>query len=87
MKDPTVRFWKIGDALSQLVNVTILPHHKDTTSNESISGRSYRCGWTLVEKLINGLFFFDPDHCRQAHMRDVERAKKLIEQEKRRGRK
>lgn len=37
--DPTPRLVKIGDALSQLVNV-IWPFwdHRDTTANESISG-------------------------------------------------
>jgi hypothetical protein len=78
MADQTPRFWKIGDALSQLANVALLPGHTSTTANESISGRSYRCGWTRAERLINWLFWFDPDHCRQAYRRDLERAARLI---------
>jgi hypothetical protein len=78
MTDPTPRLWKIGDALSQLANVALLPGHTSTTANESISGRSYRCGWTRAERLINWLFWSDPDHCRQAHLRDLKRAKRLM---------
>lgn len=45
MIDNTPRWTKIGDALSQLLNVALLPRHKETTANESISGRAHRCGW------------------------------------------
>lgn len=77
--DPhTSRFWKIGDALSQLANVAFLPNHRGTTSNESISGRAYRCGWTRAQAVIDTLFFFDsgPDggHCKRAYFRDYYRA-------------
>lgn len=44
MIDNTPRWIKIGDALSQLLNVALLPRHKETTANESISGRAHRCG-------------------------------------------
>ena len=78
MIDRTPRLWKIGDALSQLANVALLRGHTETTANESISGRAYRCGWTRAERVINALFWFDPDHCRQAYRRDIERAARLI---------
>jgi hypothetical protein len=71
LRDDTSRLWKVADAISQLLNVLLLPLHRETTANESISGRSYRCGWKRAERVINLLFWFDPDHCRQAHFRDV----------------
>jgi hypothetical protein len=80
------RIIKIGDALSQLANVALLANHADTDANESISGRSFRCGWTRAQRVINILFWWDPDHCQSAHRRDVQRAIALIESEVRRVR-
>lgn len=73
------RLTHIGDALSQLGNVTLLPRPDDTNANESISGRSYREGWKVAQWMINALFFWQNDHCKQAYLKDVERAKALIQ--------
>lgn len=71
----TPRLIKIGDALSQLLNVTLLPRHRETTANESISGRAHRMGWRRTERFINWLFrWWEPEHCRKAHEKDVMRA-------------
>ena len=77
MKDDMPRIFKIGDALSQLANVALLPNHADTCANESISGRAYRNGWR-VQKVINWIFFWQDDHCKQAYLYDLERAKAYI---------
>lgn len=76
--DNTPRWIKVLDALSQLGNVLFLPRHKDTTANESISGRSHREGWKTLEATINLIFFWDPDHCRKAVERDAARAKEYL---------
>lgn len=79
MNDDTPRFIKVGDAVSQLLNVLLLPRHKDTDANESISGRSYRCGWDRARKVIDFVFSpFEKDHCRKAFESDVLRAEKLL---------
>lgn len=76
------RLLKIGDALSQLVNVAFLPNHKDTNANESVSGRAYRKGWAKTVKVIDFVFsFYEKDHCRLSYEADIDRAKKLLEQE------
>lgn len=73
------RLIKMGDALSQLCNVTLLSRHNETNANESISGRAYRCGWKKTEKVINWLFLpFEQDHCKRAFENDLLRAKELI---------
>lgn len=79
MHDPTPRALKTLDALSQLVNVAALPRHRETTANESISGRSFRQGWAL-RRWIDALFFWqrDPGHCERAYRADLERARKTI---------
>lgn len=74
------RLIAIGDALSQLANVTFLPNLKDTTPNESISGRAYRKGWKRAEKFIDSLFSpFEKNHCRRSYEDDVQRALDLLE--------
>lgn len=75
------RAYKIGDALSQLLNVAFLPDVHKTTANESVSGRAYRCGWTFVQKVIDLIFSpWEKEHCRLSHEADVARARRLIQQ-------
>ena len=79
MNDTTPCYIKVGDAISQLFNVLLLPRHKYTNANESISGRCHRCGWKRAEKVINALFYvFEKDHCRNAYTADINSAKQLI---------
>ncbi|MCC5960532.1 MAG: hypothetical protein JJU08_14465 [Rhodobacteraceae bacterium] len=75
MRDETPRLHKIGDALSQLGNVSFLPDHRATTANESISGRAHRMGWR-VEWWIDLPFrlFGQRHHCLDAYNADLERA-------------
>jgi len=77
--DTTPRIIKIGDALSQLINVALLPGHRQTTANESISGRAHRMGWRRIERVIDAVFSpLERDHCRKAHEADVARSMKLL---------
>ncbi len=78
----TSRLYKIGDALSQLVNVALLPMHQETTANESISGRAYRRGWRRTEAVINWLFSpWEQDHCRNAYEADRLRAEMTLREQ------
>ena len=65
------RFIKIGDALSQLANTLLLAGDP----NESISGRAYRLsrdrGRHWPRRVIDALFFWEPDHCEQAHLSEL----------------
>jgi hypothetical protein len=73
------RLISIGDAFSQLCNVAFLPRLNETDPNESISGRSYRQGWTKTQKVIDALFYvFEKDHCKKSYEADIERAKSLL---------
>tara|TARA_R100001086_G_scaffold16743_2_gene8192 strand:- start:2040 stop:2300 length:261 start_codon:yes stop_codon:yes gene_type:complete len=71
------RIISIGDALSQLGNVSFLPRIHETTANESISGRAYRQDWKTLQKIINGIFFWQKDHCRMAFYNDLLRARAM----------
>ena len=79
MIDTTPRIIKIGDALSQLINVALLPRHRETTANESISGRAHRCGWKRTERVIDWLFSpWGTKHCQLSHEADIQRAKDFL---------
>ena len=70
---------RVGDAVSQLLNVTFL---LGTNANESISGRSWRLrgriGWSQARFVIDLLFYpFQKYHCQTAHENDLARAKRL----------
>ena len=72
-------FVRVGDATSQLLNVTFL---LGTNANESISGRSWRLrhriGWSQARFAIDLLFCpVQQYHCQTAHENDLARAKKL----------
>lgn len=75
--DETPRLVKMGDAFSQLLNVSLLPNHRSTTANESISGRCHRMGWKRAEFIIDFIFFRlgqGPHHCRDSYLADLSRA-------------
>jgi hypothetical protein len=69
----TNRLIRIGDALSQLINVTLLNGHP----NESLSGRAWRTK-SLWYKVIDLIFWFDKDHCKYSYLNDIKYAHDLI---------
>ena len=68
-------FKRLGNAMSQFFNVLLL----NGDANESISGRSYRCGWRS-EKYIDMVFswFSDEDHCMMSHVNELKWANSFI---------
>lgn len=79
----TSRVIKIGDALSQLLNVAFWPRHHETTANESLSGRAYRQKWVKTQKFLDWVFSpWEQEHCRLSHEADVRRAAQFLNAEK-----
>lgn len=64
---------KIGDALSQLINVIFLNGHP----NESISGRAWRTK-SVWYRVIDTILWFDKDHCKVSHENDIAYARELL---------
>jgi hypothetical protein len=69
------------DATSQWLNTVFL----NGDANESISGRAHREGWQLGnakwlrrERIINTLFFWEPEHCYWAWLNDQARAEEIL---------
>lgn len=79
---------RIGSALSELAGSFIIFKHEGkwvhwtVSSNESISGASYRWGVSggpkWPEKLINFIFFWEDNHCYKAFVRDYTLAYNLL---------
>ena len=73
---------RVGDATSQLINVTIL---FGDNANESVSGRSHRLkdkskAWAWLNASID--YVFDENHCERAYNNDVARAAKTLSESK-----
>jgi hypothetical protein len=73
--------YRVGDATSQLANVTLL---FGQNPNESISSRSYRLRynsvWNAARVGIDLLFRpIEREHCKSAYLRDLKRASEMIE--------
>lgn len=72
--------YRVGDATSQLANVTLL---FGMNPNESISSRSYRLRanpvWNSARVTIDLLFKpLEKEHCKSAYLRDLQRASEMI---------
>ena len=74
-------FIRIGDGISQLLNVIVF---FGTNPNESISGRAHRLGkkhkpWHWLEIAIDWIFSpIQPKHCEESHNADISRAAKFL---------
>ncbi len=73
-------FLRVGDALSQLVNVALF---LCDNPNESVSARAYRQRdnqyWGTIRYILDAAFSpFEKNHCRKAHEAEVGRARALI---------
>jgi hypothetical protein len=71
----------IGDCLSQLANCAIF---LGDNPNESLSGRAFRQRngskfWSAMYRLINKIFFWQDNHCLDAHLLDKQRARRMLD--------
>jgi len=67
----------VWSATSQWVNAVI-----GGNPNESLSGRAYRLrehGWEWFYRVVNFLFFWQGDHCKQSHFNDVVEAELFLD--------
>lgn len=73
---------RVGDGLSQLINVVVF---LSDNPNESLSGRSYRqreiLFWGVCRVSIDTLFWvLEKNHCQKSHEADKKRATIFLEQ-------
>jgi len=71
---------RIGDCLSQLLNVVVF---FGQNPNESVSGKAFRLRristfWKIIYKGINFIFYWQDDHCKAAYIADLKRAEQTL---------
>lgn len=74
-------FFQLLIAIDQLLNVLVCmfinPFEKHW-ADETFSSHTYRHyrddHWKLMYKVVNTLFFWQPEHCKQAYQSEIERA-------------
>jgi hypothetical protein len=70
---------RVSAWMSQTANLFLLFGHHDQT----ISARCYcnrnKTGWRVAYKLVNLIFFWQDDHCKDSHEQDVKFAKQVME--------
>jgi len=70
-------FQRLLVVISQTVNALVFAGNPD----ETISARCYREKRVRWEGFLNSAFFWEPDHCRKSHERDVAFAKAILRNE------
>lgn len=65
---------KLCTLSSQIINALVFNGNVD----ETISGRVYRERRYQIEKIINGIFWFDEDHCKKSHDKDIDFAEFIM---------
>lgn len=75
------RLHRFAAWLSQGANLLLFNGSPD----ETISGRAWRQGqlqgypgWAIARRVIDRLFFWDPDHCKNSHQQDVNFATTIL---------
>lgn len=72
---------RVGAWISQGINCVCLGGHPDQT----VSARAWlnrgSAGWRSAYRVINGVFFWQADHCRASHASDVEFAERIAKLE------
>lgn len=68
-------YWaRVGTIISQALNVILFNGHPD----ESLSARAYRSKNQTLIRFIDTVFFWEPNHCFNAFVTDVDRAQELL---------
>ena len=69
MKNKKPYWLRVLLVIDNAANVIFLNGSEDHTISGHVGYRAMKSGkkrWLLAEKLINKLFYFQPDHCRNA---------------------
>lgn len=74
-----IRWLTSGAALvSQFLNWLILFGHPDQTISARCYVNRHRPVWGSAYRVINKIFFWQTDHCRESHKSDVEFARQIL---------
>lgn len=65
-------FTSVLIGIDQLAN-TLLAGYPDETLSSRAYRQRHKFRWSVMQEVINLLFFWQPDHCRQAYTSEIER--------------
>ena len=63
---------------SQGINCLLLGGHHDQTVSARAHVNRHRFGWCVAYRIINLLFFWQENHCRESYQADVDFAKEVL---------
>lgn len=62
---------------SQTLNLFILFGHHDQTISARCYCNKYKPGWNYANTIINAIFFWQDDHCKESYLEDVKFAEQV----------
>ena len=71
--------WNVAQWLSQGLNTVVFAGNPNMTFSARCYVNRDEKVWATVHKLVNTLFFFQPEHCKQAYETDVKFANMVVE--------
>lgn len=71
-------FSRVATWVSQTINLFIFLGHHDQTLSARTHLNQHKPGWKQARVIINGLFFWQEDHCRLSHEVDVAYARDIL---------
>ena len=72
--------WNVAQWLSQGLNTVVFAGNPNMTFSARCYVNRDEKVWATVHKLVNILFFFQPEHCKQAYETDVKFANMVVEE-------
>lgn len=69
---------RVSAWMSQTVNLFLLFGHHDQTVSARCYCNRHKQGWHLAYMLVNGVFFWQKDHCKVSHEQDVRFAREVL---------
>lgn len=68
----------LATAISQLGNALFGGHPDETLSAHAHRGHVMgHAGWSTLRTVLNGVFFWQADHCRESFLADCQRAEQV----------
>lgn len=70
-------FLHVAVTMSQAGNAIFLAGHPDETISARCYKNRYCAGWEIGYRMINRLYFWQENHCRNSWLYDVQRAEEV----------
>lgn len=82
LKRPLYIAYRVAEMFVSLLSRFMNAAFFGGSTHQTTSARAYVESWNKRRKLINALFFWEDDHCRNAWLREVEEAERTLKRAK-----